>query len=170
MRKLALVCAALLFATPAFATPAPRLALQSIADLPVVERYPYDETASPAAADAAVAAAFTRAKKSHKLVFIDLGGNWCGDCVVLANLMELPELKPFMAKYFEVVSIDVGRFNKNLQIPARFGFTQKLIGVPTVLIATPDGKLVNGSDVFALADSRNMSPQAVADWIAKWAK
>jgi thiol-disulfide isomerase/thioredoxin len=170
MRTLALICAALLFAAPAFAVPAPRVALGSIADLPVVERYPYDETANAAAADAAVAAAFTRAKKSHKLVFIDLGGNWCGDCVVLANLMELPELKPFMAKHFEVVSIDVGRFNKNLQVPARFGFTKRLLGVPMVLIATPDGKLVNGQDVFTLADSRHMSPQGVADWIAKWAK
>ena len=38
-------------------------------------------------ADAAVAAAFARAKKSHKRVLIDLGGNWCVDCVVLANFV-----------------------------------------------------------------------------------
>ena len=63
-------------------------------------------------------------------MLIDLGGNWCPDCVVLANLMLLPELKPFLAVHFEIVSVDVGRFDKNLQIPARFGITQRLEGVP----------------------------------------
>ncbi len=158
---------ALLATSTAFAAPAPKVALASIADLPVVERNPYDETAN---ADGEVAAAFVRARRSHRRVFIDLGGNWCGDCVVLANIMLLPEVKPFMAKHYELVSVDVGRENKNLQIPARFGFTQRLLGVPTVLIATPQGKLVNGGDVFALADARHMTPQAVADWLAKWVK
>ena len=170
MNKLALILVGLVLTTPALAAPAPRLALASIAALPVYERYPYDEAASPAAADAAVSAAFDRAKKNGKLVLIDLGGNWCGDCVVLANIMLLPEMKPFMTAHYEVVSVDVGRFNKNLQIPARFGLTQRLIGVPTALIATADGKLVNGSDVFALADARHLTPQAVADWLAKWTK
>ena len=43
-------------------------------------------------ADAVVAAALARAKKSHKLVLLDLGGNWCPDCVVLPNLMLLPAM------------------------------------------------------------------------------
>ena len=48
--------------------------------------------------------------------------------------------------HYEVVAVDVGRFNRNLQIPARFGITKRLEGVPTLLIATPDGKLVNGGN------------------------
>jgi len=71
-----------------------------------------------------VNAAFARAKKNGKRVLIDLGGNWCPDCIVLANLMQLPELKRFLAAHFEIVSVDVGRFDKNLQIPARFGITK----------------------------------------------
>ncbi|MBL6938830.1 MAG: thioredoxin family protein [Alphaproteobacteria bacterium] len=169
MKRIALTLAALLLAAPAVAVPAPKVALQSIGDLPVVERAPYDEVATPDQADAAVKAAFDRAKKSHRRVLIDLGGNWCGDCIVLSNLMQLPDLKPFVEKHFEVVVIDVGRFNKNLQVPARFGFTQRLIGVPTIIIATPDGKLVNGRDVFAMASARDLTPQAIADWLAKYA-
>lgn len=169
MKHLAPSLAVLLFAAPAFAATAPKVALQSIGDLPVVERAPYDEAATPAQADAAVNAAFDRARKSHKRVLIDLGGNWCGDCIVLSNIMQLPELKPFIAKHFEVVVIDVGRFDKNLQVPARFGFTARLIGVPTVIVATPDGKLVNGKDVFAMASARDLTPQAIADWLAKYA-
>jgi thiol-disulfide isomerase/thioredoxin len=152
--------------TPAV-TAAPRLSVATMAALPVVERRPYDEAAN---ADAAVDAAFARAKASGKRVLIDLGGNWCGDCVVLANILQLPEMKPYIAAHFEVVAVDVGRFDKNLQIPARFGITDRLKGVPSVIVAEPDGTFVNRGDVFALADARHMSPQGVADWLAQWAK
>ena len=160
--------AALLLASPGWSATAPKVNLASLANLPVVERYPYDEHAD---ADAAVAAAFARARTSHKRVLIDLGGNWCGDCVVLANVMQLPEMKPFLAAHYEIVSVDVGRFNRNLQIPARFGITKRLIGVPSLLIVEPDGKtLVDAGDISALADARHMTPQGLADWLAKWAK
>ena len=159
--------AALLLAgsLPATAATAPRIHIASLSDLPIEEMRPYDETAN---ADAAVNAAFARAKKSHKRVLIDLGGNWCGDCIILDNMMQLPEMKRFVDAHYETVSVDVGRFNRNLQIPARFGITKRLEGVPTVLIATSDGKLVNEGHTAALADARSMTPQSIADWIAQW--
>ncbi len=148
------------------ATP-PHVQLTNIAALPIVERYPYDENAN---ADAAVAAAFARAHKNGKRVLIDLGGNWCGDCIVLANIMQLPEVKAFVASHFEVVVVDVGRENKNLQIPARFGVDLKG-GVPTVLVVEPNGKtLVDAGHIAALEDARHMTPQGIADWLAQWAK
>lgn len=157
----------LLLATPAVAAvPAPKLSIASFQQLPVVLTQPYDEGAN---ADAAVAAAFARAKASHKRVIIDLGGNWCVDCIVLANFMKLPEMARFMAAHYEVVAVDVGRFNRNLQIPARYGITKKLEGVPALLIVTPDGKLVNGGDVFATASASEMTPRSVADYLAKYA-
>jgi len=157
----------LLSATTAFAAvPAPKPSIATLADLPVVVNAPYDEKAD---ADAAVAAAFAKAKASHKRVLLDLGGNWCPDCIVLANFLQLPEIKAFVARHYVMAAVDVGRFNKNLQVPARFGYTTRLKGVPTVLIAEPDGTLVNGSDVFAFTDARHMTPQGLADYLAKWA-
>lgn len=165
MKKLA--SAILLLATPAFAAvPAPKPSIASIRQLPVVLMQPYDEHAN---ADAAVVAAFDHAKKSHKRVLIDLGANWCVDCVVLANFLKLPEMQRFMTAHYELVSVDVGRFDRNQQIPARFGITGRLKGVPTLLIVTPDGKLMNGNDVFATADASSMTPQALADYLAKYA-
>ena len=165
MKTLALTV--MLFATPALAAvQAPRPSIATLQQLPVVLMQPYDEHAN---ADAAVAAAFERAKKSHKRVLIDLGGNWCVDCVVLANFLKLPEMQRFMAAHYEMVPVDVGRFDRNQQIAARFGITARLKGVPALLIATPDGKLVNGNDIFATADASSMTPQALADYLAKYA-
>jgi thiol-disulfide isomerase/thioredoxin len=167
MRKiLALLTLAASLALGASAPP-PSLPITDLKDLPIVEKQPYDESAN---ADAVVAAAFDRAKKSHKLVLLDLGGNWCPDCIILANVMRLPEMQKFMADHYEFASVDVGRFDKNLQIPARFGYTERLKGVPTVLVATPDGKLVNDGNVFALSDARHMTPQSLAAYLAEWTK
>ena len=166
MRKLmtGLVIGAALLAGAAAPPPLP---ITDLKDLPVVVTAPYDEKAD---ADAVVAAAFARAKKSHKLVLLDLGGNWCPDCVILANVMRLPAMKDFLAAHYEIATVDVGRFDKNLQIPARFGYTKRLEGVPTVLVATPDGKLVNDGHVFALSDARHMTPQSLAAYLAEWTK
>lgn len=169
--RLGLIASALLTAgllcLPASAAPAPQLKLANLADLPMVERTPYNANASGAKD---VDAAFARARKNHKRVLIDMGGNWCPDCLVLANIMQLPEMKNFLAKHFEIVTVDIGRFDKNLDVPARFGITSRLEGVPAVIIAEPDGKFVNPGKISALADARHMSAQAIADWLAGWAK
>jgi len=160
-----LFACALLGTLPALAATAPRVSIANLSDISVPDR-PYDENAD---ANAAVANAFARAKTEHKRVLIDLGGNWCADCRILAGVMSLPEVQRFLDAHYVVVSVDVGRFNRNLQIPARFGITRRLEGVPSVLVADPDGKLVDAGHVAALADARSMTPQGIADWLAQWA-
>jgi thiol-disulfide isomerase/thioredoxin len=168
MKKLFPITAMAVLAFPAMAAiPAPKPSIATLAQLPVTVMQPYDEKAD---ANAQLAAAFSRARTSHKRVLIDLGGNWCPDCIILANFIRLPEMRRFMDAHYEIVAVDVGRFDRNLQVPARFGFTARLKGVPTVIIATPDGKLVNRDDVFATSDARHMTPQALAGYLAKYAK
>ena len=165
--KFFLVPLFLLAALPAMAATAPKPSIASLQQLPVITLQPYDEAAN---ADAQVAAAFARAQKSHKRVLIDLGANWCVDCLVLTNFVRLPEMRRFMEAHYEIVLVDVGRFNRNLQIPARYGITKKLDGVPALLIVTPEGKLVNGDNIFATADAHNMTPQSLAAYLAKYAE
>jgi thiol-disulfide isomerase/thioredoxin len=156
-----------LIASPAVvsAERAPRVATQSLQKLPQPLPLPYAEKAN---ADLAVAQAKARAKKNGKLLLIDLGGNWCPDCRVLAGVMDLPEMKGFIAKHYELVSVDIGRFDKNGQIAAHWG-VKKLDGVPALLVVNPKtDKLLNRDKLFALADARSMTPQALADWIAQW--
>lgn len=152
----------------AAAAPLKVTSIQELSQLPTPLPYPYDEKAN---ADAQVNAALAKAKAEHKLAFIDLGGNWCGDCRVLASLMELPEIKRFVDAHYVVTQVDVGRFNKNLQIPARWGITQRLEGVPAVLIVDPNtNALVDKGHIATLADARHMTPQSIGDWIAQWVR
>jgi len=158
--------ASLALATAAVAAAPPKVGIASFEELKTPLPYPYDETAN---ADAVVAAARARARAHHKLLLIDLGGNWCPDCRILAGTIDLPEVKAFVDAHYEVVTVDVGRFDKNLQIPAHYGITKRLEGVPSVLVVDPRGdRLMDAGHTAALADARHMTPQALADWLAQW--
>jgi thiol-disulfide isomerase/thioredoxin len=150
------------------AAPAPKMAITSFAQLATPLPYPYDEQAD---ADAVVAKAKAKARAEHKLLLIDLGGNWCPDCRILAATIDQPELKAFVEKHYVEVTVDVGRFNKNLQIPAHYGINKRLEGVPALLVVDPrSDKLLNATKVSALSDARHMSPQGLADYLAQWTK
>ena len=159
----------LAMAAGASAAPAPKLSMQSYAELRTPLPYPYDEQAD---ADRDVARAKARARKLHKLLLVDLGGNWCGDCRILTATMEQsPQLKAFVEKHYVVVMVDVGRFDKNLQVPAHWGITTRLEGVPAILVVDPKtDKLLDPGVVSDIQDARHLTPQALADWLAKWAR
>ncbi|MDY7523485.1 thioredoxin [Sphingomonas sp. AAP5] len=167
--RLALAAIALTFAAPTLAAPGPKVAAASFAQLKTPLPLPYDETAN---AKADVAAARARAKAQHKLLLIDLGGNWCLDCRLLAGTMELPGLREFLAKKYEIVTVDVGRFDKNLDVAAKYGLKDHFGGgVPSVLIVDPKtDTLKNPGRTAALADARTLSPQALSDWLASWVR
>ncbi len=143
------------------AEPAPRVVT---ATLPSPLPLPYNESGD---AKAEVAATLARAKASGKYVLLDFGGNWCPDCRILAGVLELEEVDAAVAKTFEVAMIDVGRFNKNLDIAAAYGV--KITAVPTVIILDPQGNFVNAGHPTALSNARAMKPQAIVDTIFGWA-
>ena len=167
---IALALAAATAAPSLAAVPAPKAEIATFAELKTPLPYPYDEAgdADPKAVDARIAAAKAQALREHKLLLVDLGGNWCGDCRVLAGTMELPSLKRFVDAHYVVTTLDTGRMNKNLQVPGRYGVA-KLDGVPSLLVVDPrSDRLLDAGHVPALADARHMTPQALADWLAQW--
>jgi len=165
IRAAGLAAALLLTATGAIGAPAPRVGIASLAELPTPLPLPYDANVD---ARAQVAAARTKARARGKRLLIDLGGDWCADCRILAGIMRLPGVAAFVDAHYVVVMVDVGRMNRNLDIPARYG-VQGLEGVPALLIVDSHDRLVNIGHVAALADARSMTPQALADWLAQWA-
>ena len=160
------IAAGLTGAATQAAVRAPQLGLNSFEQLAQPLPLPYDTTAD---ANRAVTEARQRAIAGHKLLLIDLGGNWCLDCRLLAGTIENPKLKAFVGAHYELVTVDIGRFDKNGQIAARYGITGRLQGVPSLLVVEPkSNKLINEGHIAALADARSMSPQSLADWLASW--
>jgi thiol-disulfide isomerase/thioredoxin len=152
-------------AAGAAAAPAPHVGVASLDGLHQPLPLPYDEQAD---ASRQVAQAKARARAEGKKLLIDLGGNWCPDCRVLAGVIALPEVEAFVRRHYVVVTVDIGRMDRNLQVPQHYGMG-RLEGVPAVLVVDPKtDRLVNAGHIFALADARHMTPQALADWLAQW--
>jgi thiol:disulfide interchange protein len=167
MIRRTLAVATLLAACGVAAARAPTLPIASFDQLQQPLPYPYDEKAD---ANRAFAAARARAKARGVPLLIDLGGNWCLDCRILAGVMHQPAMTRFLDAHYEMVAIDIGRMDRNQQIPKRYGIA-RLEGVPAVLIVDPvRDRLLNRGRIFALADARSMTPQALADWLASWTK
>lgn len=145
------------------AVAAPRAPHVTVGKLQTPLPLPYDEAAD---AKAAVAAGIAKAKASGKYLLLDFGGNWCPDCRVMAAVLELGEVAPAFKRNFELVTVDVGRFTKNLDIAAAYGVTVK--AAPTVIILDQDGKFVNAGNPTALSNARAMTPQAIVDTIYGW--
>jgi thiol-disulfide isomerase/thioredoxin len=145
------------------AATAPNVKIRSVAQLPTPLPKPYDADAN---ADAQVSAALARAKATGKRLLVDFGGNWCPDCLVLAGVMNLPDVKPFVDEHFEVVTVDVGRFNKNLGIVKALHI-RKLYAVPWIVIAEPDGSIIASSS--DITDEHHTSVQSKVDWLARFA-
>lgn len=103
----------------------------------------YDPTRD---ADADVAAALNRARAAGKLTMIVLGGNWCHDSRALAEHFAEDDFAAMLRSRYEIVYVDVGHRDRNLQIPARHGVTA-LAGTPTVLVLSPAGALLNRGTV-----------------------
>ena len=85
---------------------------------------------------------------------------------MLAGVMQLAPVQTWIAQNFVPVSVNVDHFNVNMDIARRYGVVIK--AVPTVLIVTPDGKLLNADGTLTLGHARTMSSQAVVDQLGKW--
>ncbi len=83
---------------------------------------------------------------SGKNLLIIMGGNWCHDSAALANMLDSGRFVGMITQNYEVLFVDVGvpqtGNGRNLDIARRFGI-KKIKGTPTVLVVSPEGKLLN---------------------------
>lgn len=98
----------------------------------------YDEAAD---ARKDVAAALARSKKENRRVLIQWGANWCGWCRWLAGTMRSdPAVRQKLMYEYDVVHVDVGRFDKHMDLAKELGAEFKAI--PYLTILGSDGKAV----------------------------
>src|SRR2546429_7948090 len=76
----------------------------------------------PANADARqeIAEAIAAAGKENKRVLLVFGGNWCLDCHILDNAFHQPRVAPVLNQNFKVVHVDVGEYDKNLDLAKKY--------------------------------------------------
>ena len=142
-------------------TAAPRATAQNGA-VPMVKKHLYPDVG---AAQHDIDAALVEAKRTHKRVLLDFGGDWCGDCQVLDIYFNQAPNAELLAKNFIKVNINIGRMDANLDIAHKYGVP--VHGVPALAVIDANGKIVVAQDK-EFADMRNMQASSVTDFLNKW--
>jgi protein disulfide-isomerase len=126
---------------------------------------PYDPAAD---AHAALERGIAQARSEAKNLLIVFGANWCEDCRDLDKAMR-GSSAPLIASQFIVVKVDVGNFNKNLDLAQRYG-NPTAKGIPAAVIVTPADQVLYSTRGGELANARRMGEQGIYDFFAAVAR
>jgi hypothetical protein len=123
----------------------------------------------PADADAhaEIKEAEAKAARGHRRVLLIFGANWCFDCHVLDLAFRRPDFASAMAGY-EVVHVDLGDDEKkNADVVQQFGATLDK-GIPTLVVAESDGKVVMSQKNGEFEDARSLTPEVLLEFLNRW--
>ena len=123
----------------------------------------YDEAAD---AKAQIRSALADAQRANVPVLVVFGANWCGDCKVLDMAFKSGASAPLIAKNYRVVKVNVGRFDRNVDIAESYGVPLKH-GIPAVVVLSQQGKVIYATRAGELADAQNMGDSGIYEFFSK---
>ncbi len=80
----------------------------------------------------------TDALINRKFLMVQFGADWCGDCVELSKALHQNAMQAYLEEQFIVLKVDVGEFNRNLDIAKSVGI-DVLQEIPTAVFFPPSG-------------------------------
>ncbi|MGB6229810.1 MAG: thioredoxin family protein [Litorimonas sp.] len=119
-------------------------------------------------AHADVDAALTRAGERGTKALIVMGGNWCHDSRAFAAAMERPDMTALIESEYELVWVDVGMKVLNQDVAERFGL-DGTPGTPTVVVARPDGTVLNLDDAPTWRNAASRDPDDIHAYFVEMA-
>jgi thioredoxin-related protein len=111
--------------------------------------------------------ALQAAKKDNKRVFLVFGGNWCYDCHVLDGALRDPAIAPTFDKNYELVHVDIGRADNNLDIVKKYKINLDK-GVPAVAVLDATGKSLFVDKGGEFESARSMFAEDLLAFFEKW--
>ena len=122
---------------------------------------PYDERV---VAGEEIAKALGIAKSNNKYILLQMGGNWCPDCRTLGEYFSRPDIKKWLDERVILVSVDVGEWDRNLDIVEEYG-NPISEGIPALVLLNPDNEVIFATLAGELASARNMSKNDLIQWL-----
>lgn len=123
---------------------------------------PYDDHAN---APEDVRRAVLAAHAAHKDVLLVFGANWCPDCRVLDEALHSSRAAPISDR-FVIVKIDVGNFDKNLELAKRYEVPLRK-GIPAAAVVSGEDALLYVTKAGELANARRMGEPAIVDLFSR---
>ena len=123
----------------------------------------YDESAD---AKADIRTALADAQRANMPLLVVFGANWCGDCKVLDMAFKSGASAALIAKNYRVVKVNVGRFDRNVDVAQSYGVPLKN-GIPAVVVLSQQGKVIYATRAGELADAQTMGDKGIYEFFSK---
>lgn len=122
---------------------------------------PYDEAAD---ARLQIRQALAQAAATHVPVLVVFGANWCADCKILDMAMNSGTSAQLVSRDFMVVKVNVGRFDRNVDVAESYGVPLKE-GIPAIVVLSPSNAVLYATRTGELADAREMGERGIHDFL-----
>lgn len=112
--------------------------------------------------------AVEQAKKEHKHVLLQVGGNWCSWCTRFNNFVTTNDtLKNLMDKNYISLHVNFSPENKNETVLANLAFPQRF-GFPVFVILDENGNRIHTQNSAYLEEAKGYSLPKVAEFFGQW--
>jgi len=95
------------------------------------------------------------------------GGNWCPDCRILEGTLAMPTIKKFLQQHYQVMHIDIGRYDRNMDLMDHLNIESKK-GVPRVVILDLEKNIMNSSTSSEWTTARDRKQQEIYNYFQKF--
>ena len=95
------------------------------------------------------------------------GGNWCPDCRILEGTLAMPTIKKFLQQHYQVMHIDIGRYDRNMELMNHLNIESKK-GVPRVVILDLEKNIMNSSTSSEWTTARDRKQQEIYNYFQKF--
>jgi len=114
-----------------------------------------------------------QAKKEHKNILLDFGGNWCPPCIEIDRMLtEDTQLALRIDRHFVVVHVSIGAFKTSKQVTAFRSRYPEFKGVPHIFVLAPDGTLLHDqvmNDLVSDTKKNSFSYKKLEEFLDRWA-
>ena len=124
---------------------------------------PYTETAD---AKLDIRQALAQATTAKTPVIVVFGANWCGDCKMLDSAMKTGASAPLLKRDFKIVKVNVGHFDKNLDVAKAYGVPLAK-GIPAVVIISTNNAVLYATREGELANARKMGDNGIYEFFKR---
>ncbi len=100
---------------------------------------------------------------NDKQPILMFGANWCPDCRIFAGTMDIPKIKSYIEEKFNVLYIDVKRYEINMELMEEYGIPASE-GIPRLLVFDKEKNLLNNSRTTEWRTARDRSSQEIFDF------
>jgi len=111
--------------------------------------------------------ALALAARERKNLLLVFGADWCYDCHVLDKAFHRPDVAVVLNANYELVNIDIGEGNKNLDLAAHYEVPLNR-GVPAVAVLDSTGKLLYSQQSGEWERARALAPEDLVQFLKQW--